>query len=386
MAQTMQTDPAPAMAPHNDGMHLLDYSMLWVHSLAEYAQRNADNGLVDQLYPSLIQFMAYLESLESPTTHLISLPKLHWSQTAYIDPHCSECRYGQSTPLNALYYSTLQQAAQLAIMRGDLISTQSWLDKTQTVKHSINQLLYLPLEQRYATSFYEGQWLEPGPHAQAWALAYDLVETENIPTVTNALLELLSQDPENPNLEIYGMYWVLKALGKHGYIQPALQIIERYYGNLLDKGASTWWENFNADQHRFNTLSHAWGGAPTWFLSTYLAGFEQTGPASFRWQPALTSLPTLSAKAPLAENTIEFSWQTLECSRVQLIINIPPGIQGEFSLPDDKDYHQLSLDGETIWELVAGHNLAGKTILKLIPLNPGSHTIILEKTCSDISQ
>ena len=70
----------------------------------------------------------------------------------------------------------------------------------------------------------------------------------------------------------------------------------------------------------------------------------------------ISNLPALSAKAPLAENVIEFSWQTFECSSDQLIIDIPPGIQGEFSLPDDNDYHRLNLDGETIWELVAGHD------------------------------
>ena len=198
MGQAMELDPAPGMAPHNDGMHLLDYSMLWVLSLAEYVQRSGDAELASQLYPTLIRFMSYCSSLESPLTQLIDLPKLHWSQTAYIDPRCFHCRYGQSTAINSLYYSTLLHAAQIASLQADHVSASAWQEKAQTVKTSVNQSLYLPEQGRYATTLYDGQLIAPGPHAQAWALAYDLPTEENIPSVTAALLELLSPTRASP--------------------------------------------------------------------------------------------------------------------------------------------------------------------------------------------
>ncbi len=45
MAHTMLTDPAPAMAPRNNGLHMLDYSMLWVHNLSDFVQSTGELNL-----------------------------------------------------------------------------------------------------------------------------------------------------------------------------------------------------------------------------------------------------------------------------------------------------------------------------------------------------
>jgi hypothetical protein len=38
---------------------------------------------------------------------------------------------------------------------------------------------------------------------------------------------------------------------------------------MLDRGATTWWETWDADQVYSKSLSHGWGSAPTWFISKY---------------------------------------------------------------------------------------------------------------------
>ena len=96
----------------------------------------------------------------------------------------------------------------------------------------------------------------------------------------STLLKLLSSDPGAPNLDIYGMYWVLEALGKNDQIPEGLDIIENYYGHMLDRGATIWWERFDADQYHTASLSHVWGGSPTWFMSTYVLGAKWEGPGT----------------------------------------------------------------------------------------------------------
>ena len=46
---------------------------------------------------------------------------------------------------------------------------------------------------------------------------------------------------------VFFMYFILKALAENGYGVQALQIAQEYYGAMLDKGATTFWENFDME-------------------------------------------------------------------------------------------------------------------------------------------
>ncbi len=46
---------------------------------------------------------------------------------------------------------------------------------------------------------------------------------------------------------VFFMYFILKALAENGYANQALLIAQEYYGAMLDKGATTFWENFDIE-------------------------------------------------------------------------------------------------------------------------------------------
>lgn len=46
---------------------------------------------------------------------------------------------------------------------------------------------------------------------------------------------------------VFFMYFILKALAENGKGAEALQIAQEYYGAMLDKGATTFWENFDVE-------------------------------------------------------------------------------------------------------------------------------------------
>lgn len=46
---------------------------------------------------------------------------------------------------------------------------------------------------------------------------------------------------------VFFMYFILKALADNGKCEQALQIAQEYYGAMLDKGATTFWENFDVE-------------------------------------------------------------------------------------------------------------------------------------------
>jgi alpha-L-rhamnosidase len=288
MANVYTKGHAPGAAPNNNATNMLDYSMLWVSSLAEYFQQTGERQTLVETYPKVQQFMEQLASYENTQTGLIDLPQAHWSETAYIELEGDISRFGQSTAVNALYYHTLLSAASIADQVGSAAAL-AWRSKAEAVRQSANTILYLPSEHRYATTIYQGVSTRL-PQAQAWALAYGMAPEGEVDPLASALLELISSDPAAPNVEIYGLYWVLNGLGQAGRIPEALGIIENYYGYLIDKGAKTWWERFDADRYQWASLSHGWGGAPTWFLTAYVLGARPVGPDRWLVKPALQGL------------------------------------------------------------------------------------------------
>jgi len=349
MAEAFQGGRPKAMAPNGDGNHMLDYGMLWAQSLVDYWRLTGDTSLVAQAFPALRDFIAYLQAYKSPNSGLLDIPRDHWSVTTLIDWAGAESRYGQSTAVNALYIATLQDAATLAAALGQDQAAGEWSQEAKQVEQALNELLFSSLEGRYLTSQVESDLLPPTPHAQAWPLAYGLVPPGQLEAVSDALLELISSDPGTPNVEIYGFFWVLEGLGRAGRISDGIDLIKAYYGRMLELGATTWWESFNANQHYWAGLSHGWGSAPTWFLTTYILGARRSGPDSWQVKPAFAGVSQASGELPLPGGVLKVGWEAGGCGQFAVSLLAPAGTTGEVVLPSAMEGSAVWLDGSQIW-------------------------------------
>lgn len=391
MAEAFEAGRPQALVPHDEGNYMLDFGMLWVQSLRHYQDLTEDDELVRELYPMLTDFLHYLAQFENPTTGLLDLPPGHWSRTSLIDWAGATSRYGQSTALNAMYYGTLLDAAALSDDLHDLALAEpakisdgpDWEKKAEQIKVAMQEHLYRPEQGRYITTLVGGKALAASAHAQAWPLAYGVVPKSEEQHVADALIELLGMDQSasatlvsTPKVEIYGMYWVLEALGRTERLSDALYLIDSYYGHLLDQGATTWWENFRANQFYHNSLSHAWGGSPTWFLSTYILGARQTGPNN--WQIKLPkTLSSVSGTLPLEEGILTIESNSPTCDQTQLALTSPQGSEGEIIVPFTSSQMELTLNDTIIWQ--NGVSLANQVSEQAdgihIALEPGTFSI-----------
>jgi alpha-L-rhamnosidase len=385
MADSMITEPAPGLAPSNHGHHMLDYAMLWVHGQAEIIQNmpvQSGRALATDNFTALTQLMAHLEGFENSETGLLDLPDNHWSQNAYIDTYGSHSRTGQSTALNALYYGTLLQAAHIADLVNDPTSGEAWLGKADQLKQNIHETLFLPSQHRYLSSIHAGQPIKPSPHAQAWPLVYDIVPEEEVPFVADALLELISADPKKPNINVYGMYWVLEALGKSGKIEQSLEVIRQYYGYMLAQGATTWWEVFSIYPNQNQSLSHGWGGAPTTFLSRYLLGIRQSGRNEWLIQPAFEGVDQASGTIPIQNSALHVKWEIRSCSKMTVNLR-SSNTTGGFVVLSFEPSQTIRLDRALIWH----HNKPLSEVVAReasdikIAISGGQHEISIDRNC-----
>jgi len=350
MADVFQGGRPNAIAPNAQHGYMLDYGMLWAQSLKDYWQLTGDRPFVKQNFPVLQQFLAYMRTYKDPDTGLLDIPQGPWTTTTFIDWLGSTSRTGQSTAVNALYYKTLSDAATLARAIGETASSSIWNEQAQSIKQSANRYLYLAEKHRYLASIVANKPVDPSPHAQAWALASGLVPDEEAPAVASSLVEMLSPDPANPSVEIFGMYWVLEALGRAGRFSEGINLIQSYYGRLLDLGATTWWETFKANQNYWSSLSHGWGSGPTWFLTRYILGAQRTGPETWLVKPAFAGVQTAAGELPLLAGPLQVSWAYPPCGNPGLELTGPPGARGQVVIPFTDPAITILLNGTPIWQ------------------------------------
>jgi alpha-L-rhamnosidase len=366
-----------ALAPNGAGLTLLDYGMLWVRSLSDYLRQTGDTSSVAPVYPPLRDFMAYLATYAQPDTGLLDMPDAQ-GPLVYIDPGGTANRYGQATAVNAMYYGALESAATVADALGDPAQAASWRQRAAALRASLNDHLYLTTSRRYAGSLRAGQLTAPTAQAQAWALAYGLVPESEQTAVADALLDLSPPDPARRTVEIYGQYWVLAGLARAGRVPDALTLIEAYYGPLLDAGATTWWESFYGSPRSYaSSRSHAWGAAPTWFLTEHVLGARRVDPLTWELRPALAGVSQASGYLPLGARTLRAAWRLAPCQAYTVTVQAPANMAGRLLVPRPPAEGTLTLDDTPLWSQGApqADNVALTPDGLRVAITPGNHTL-----------
>lgn len=384
MADTVTSGQPAAFAPGDGGVTLLDYSMRWVQSARQYGDLTGDREFLTAIYPQIRTVMDDLARRENPETGLVTsgYDPVPWGGV-YIDSNSYWDRRGQTTAVNAFYYGTLLDAAALAAGLGYADHATAWRARAAQIRERANRLLYRPAEGRYVSALLDGQTTEPTPQAQAAALAFGLTPDGQEQRVADALLTMLGT-PERPGTQILGMFNVLDGLGRAGRIDDGLTVIERFFGSMLDRGATTWWENFNADQFYAASLSHAWGGSPTWFLTTYVLGARRTAANTWEVRHIPSALDEAAGALPLADGELRVSWSAPSCQALTLTIEAPASSTGKALIAARGGDRELRLNGALIW---AGGRFQGDVAATLedqmftLDLGPGHHTLELRRGC-----
>ena len=141
-----------------------------------------------------------------------------------------------------------------------------------------------------------------------------------------AALKLL--DGGAKGLCTYHSYFILRAIAESAGVEKAVDIMKEYYGGMLSRGATTFWEDFNVewldgsgrideptpaglkDLHGDygnycykgfrHSLCHGWSCGPVQFLTEYVLGIkvQESGCRKIAVNPNMAGLKHLNAKFP----------------------------------------------------------------------------------------
>ena len=169
--------------------------------------------------------------------------------------------------------------------------------------------------------------------------------------------EILAANPFRGVSTFYG-YYILQARAQAGDYQGCLDLISRYWGGMLDLGATTFWEHFELDwmenagridelpvpdkkdvhrdcgAHCFkglrHSLCHGWASGPTAWLSEHILGVKvlKPGARQILLEPHLPGLQWVRGSFPTPYGEVE-----IECSRkgekIKIDYKAPAGVKVE---------------------------------------------------------
>lgn len=154
----------------------------------------------------------------------------------------------------------------------------------------------------------------------------------------------------------YGFY-VLNALAKSGDNETAMEFISRYWGGMLDFGATTFWEDFDLawtenaaridelvppgkkDLHGDfgahcyigfrHSLCHGWAGGPAAWLSRHVLGIEPAAPgfAEVYVRPQLGNLAWAEGSYPTPKGIIKVRHERRPDGTIKTDLVLPPGVK-----------------------------------------------------------
>ncbi|MHB9011430.1 MAG: family 78 glycoside hydrolase catalytic domain [Ignavibacteriaceae bacterium] len=143
----------------------------------------------------------------------------------------------------------------------------------------------------------------------------------------------------------YG-YFVLSVMGKLGENQDALNLLRKYWGNMLSRGATTWWEVFDPswprdfnwviDRMNYISLSHGWSSGPTSFLTEHILGVRPTAPgySDIIIQPNLCNLKWVEGNVPTPRGII-YVKVFRQKSHLIVKVKLPAGIKAHVEVPGE---------------------------------------------------
>lgn len=155
-------------------------------------------------------------------------------------------------------------------------------------------------------------------HANIFAVMFQIAdETQRAQIIQNVI-----QNTEIPAITTpYFKFFELEVLCQEGYLQDVLQIMRDYWGGMLERGAVTFWEEFDPRQpeeaqydmygDRFGkSLCHAWSASPIYFLAKYYVGLQPLpGGDAFLLEPHMEFFSKMDCTLPVGKDLVHIRWE-----------------------------------------------------------------------------
>ncbi|KAG9812733.1 Six-hairpin glycosidase, partial [Aureobasidium melanogenum] len=255
---------------------------------------------------------------------------------------------GAGLAVNAASVQAFKELADVAIAVGDNSSAQAWSAVAQNLTSTIQSKFWQPSLGHFSDNPQNATKLSV--QGLSFVITSGIASASQATSCINALTALKLSPGYKDTTDVSSDGVVNISPNTNGFLLPALlqsnrtaeakYLFENLWAAMIKNetthsGAS--WEyvdtNLQPGLSRYTSLSHPWGGAPTYILTEYIAGIR---PVTFGYKtwviaPAYTGFDLKSAGAQVTTpyGVLKVQWSVAN-GKINAVINAPAGTSGTF--------------------------------------------------------
>lgn len=304
---------------------IIDYSLYWVISVWNHYHMTGDGEFLNWMYPKMeslmkfcedgLQEQGFIEGKEGDWTFI------DWANLDKTGPLCAE-------QMLLLRCYEVMELARKHTGKEDLN-----YDKKRVLLWENIQKYYWDNEKgAFIDSFTSGK-RNVTRHANIFAILFNFVTEEQ----KESIIKFVLMNPKVPEITTpYFKFYELEVLSKLGYKKKVCQTILDYWGGMLDRGATTFWEEFipgmeSPEEYAMygdpfgKSLCHAWGASPIYLIGRYILGVHPLTPGyeTFEVKPDLSLFSSFDGTVPIKNGEVKLNWDE---SKLQVYTNQDGGI------------------------------------------------------------
>lgn len=247
-----------------DDTFLFDYGLFFISVLHDYLAHHFEQDVLDDLFPAAqreIDFaLQYVDNVGCFHPSADNPVFVDWSDT-----------FDKTTAGQAILIYTLKQFLTLAKQKG--LTLAPYQEALQRMTRFAKEQLWDNEHQL----FISGEKHEINLASQVWMALAEVLPPDENHTLMNRSLHKFS--PIQGFATPYMYHHITEALFLVGLNDEALQLMESYWGKMLQLGADTFWEAFDPNQPTYSpygnpiisSFCHAWSCTPIYLLHQYYA-------------------------------------------------------------------------------------------------------------------
>ena len=329
-----QGDRAPAELPIHNVNSSPGYSGSWFCTLADFHRHVGDMKFLTSQHEAIISLLKYQQT-QFDVNNIYCNPYKCWS---FCDWSPGFVLDNPLTTATTQLYIILgvHEAVYLLHELGDTANAEkfaSWADQLIVAARTI---FYTPANKAY------GNRLQMNIMAVLSGVAtpaqcegiYSHILKYGSPAWT--VEPDLTRHDDDPITPYYG-YFMLQSMSKLKQNQDALNYIRLNWGDMLRRGATTWWEKFSPawpddmnwalDQTNYMSLCHGWSSGPTVYLTENVLGVRPTsaGYATLEIAPQLGDLNWAEGNVPTPYGIIHVRVERIR-EKMQCVVKLPKNV------------------------------------------------------------
>ncbi len=308
---------------------IMDYTFYWFISIADYYLYSGDRAFLSQIYPSMCDMMDYVLG-RTDAEGMVQGLSGDWVFVDWADQAMDKT--GQLAFEQVLFCQSLKAMASVASVLDQTDDAQKYRTLADNLAAKLLPAFWNEEKQALVHNRVDGkQSREVFRYANMFAIMYSLLSDSKKESVAQSVIF----NSEVPAITTpYMRFYELEALCMLGKQDSVMQEMKAYWGGMLEKGATSFWEKYIPQEEGRDILSmygrpygkslcHAWGASPIYLLGRYYLGVQPTSPGYATWEalPVLGGMEWMEGSVPTPYGEIQ-----LKMDAQHLSISSPGGL------------------------------------------------------------